>query len=112
MQNYRADDGSTYKNEDNTVRSVEETQRTLNEITATDFDSVEVSFGAIQLIPGRYWLLAIQKFEMTRYRRYFSMMTRKVSIKQPLLGDSEDHVMAAYTHVQNTRASVWVWKTE
>ncbi|WDZ73716.1 hypothetical protein PWW31_24750 [Vibrio harveyi] len=65
MQDYRADDGQLYKNDDSTVRSVEEAYPTYSRaITATD-SGVEVSFGAVR----DSWSLLTSgdsKFEVTR----------------------------------------------
>ena len=65
MQNYRADDGTAYKNDDSTVRSVEDAYPTYSrEIAATE-NGVEVSFGAVR----DSWSLLTSgdsKFEVTR----------------------------------------------
>ena len=106
MQNYRADDGSAYKNEDSTVRSVEEAYPTYSrEITATD-NGVEVSFGAVR----DSWSLLTSgdsKFEVTRSIKPDTSTTnddKKGFVQTASLGDSEEITLyTAYTHVQNTK---------
>ncbi|ELV8721865.1 alpha-glucosidase [Vibrio harveyi] len=106
MQDYRADDGQLYKNDDSTVRSVEEAYPTYSRaITATD-NGVEVSFGAVR----NSWSLLTSgdsKFEVTRsIKPETSTISddKKGFVQTASLGNGEEITLyTAYTHVQNTK---------